>query len=110
MAEHKQVSAVAYALVFVALLVLATVSLLISFLHWQVWGTVVALTIAVVKALLVLFFFMSLVEQRFSNRVTVLVSVMFVSLLVGLVAADVATRHTFAARTEPAPNEGFYAR
>ena len=110
MSEHKHVSAVAYVLVFVALLVLATVSLLLSMLHWPVWGTVVALAIAVVKALLVLFFFMHLVEQRFSNRVTVLVSVMFVSLLVGLTAADVASRHTFAARTEPAPDEAFYAR
>ncbi len=110
MAEHKHTSGVAYVLVFVALLVLATVSLLLSMLHWPVWGTIVALGIAVVKALLVLFFFMHLVEQRFTNRVTVLVSVLFVSLLVGLTAADVATRHTFAARTEPAPDEAFYGR
>ena len=34
----------------------------------------------------------------------------FVGLLVGLTTADVATRHTFAARTEPAPNEAFYGR
>ena len=110
MSEHEHVSGVAYVATFVGLLVLATVSLLVSFLHWPVWGTVVALAIAAIKAVLVLFFFMHLVEQRFSNRLAVLVSVLFVGLLVGLISADVATRHTIAARTEPAPNEAFYGR
>lgn len=110
MAKKKHVSGVAYVATFVGLLLLATVSLLLSFLHWPVWGTVVALGIAAVKAILVLFFFMHLVEQRFSNRMAVLVSVLFVGLLVGLTTADVATRHTFAARTEPAPDEAFYGR
>ena len=110
MAEKKQVGAMAYVATFVALLVLATVSLSFSFLHWQTWGLVLSLTIAVVKGLLVLFLFMHLIEQRFSNRMTVLASVGFVCLLVGLTAADVATRHTFAARTRPAPDEAFYGR
>jgi cytochrome c oxidase subunit 4 len=110
MGAHKHVSGAAYVVTFVALLVLATVSLLLSMLHWPVWGTVVALVIAVVKALLVVFFFMHLVEQRFSNRLAVLVSILFVTLLVGLTSADVATRHTFAQRTEPSPNEAFYGR
>ena len=110
MSEKKHVGAVAYVVTFVGLLALATLSLLLSFLHWPVWGTVVALAIAGVKAILVLFFFMHLVEQRFTNRMAVLVSVLFVGLLVGLTSADVATRHTIAARTEPAPNEAFYGR
>jgi cytochrome c oxidase subunit 4 len=110
MSEHKHVSGVDYVFTFIGLIVLATVSLLISFLHWPVWGTVIALGIAVIKALLVAFFFMHLAEQRFTNRATVVVSVLFVSLLVGLMAADVATRHTLAARVEPAPSEAFYGR
>lgn len=110
MAEHKHVGGLTYVVTFVALLVLATVSLLLSLLHWPVWGLVVALVIAVAKALLVLFLFMHLIEQRFSNRMTMVASVLFVCLLVGLTAADVATRHTFAARTQPAPNEAFYGR
>ena len=108
--ENKHVSGLAYVLVFVALVVLAAVSLFISFLHWPVWGTVVALSIAVIKALLVVFFFMHLVEQRFSNRAAVLVSVMFVCLLVGLTAADVATRHTFPSHNAPPPDDAFYGR
>jgi cytochrome c oxidase subunit IV len=110
MTEADHVSGVGYVVTFVALVVLASVSLLLSMLHWPVWGLVIALGIAVVKALLVLFLFMHLVEQRFSNRVTVLAGVMFVALLVGLTAADVATRHTFAARTRPPPDEAFYNR
>ena len=110
MSAQKQVGGVAYVATFIGLMVLATASLLLSFLHWPVWGVIVALSIAVVKALLVLFVFMHLVEQRFSNRMTVVASVLFVSLLVGLTAADVATRHTFAAQTRPAPNEAFYDR
>jgi cytochrome c oxidase subunit 4 len=110
MAEKKHVTGLTYVVTFVGLLVLATVSLLLSFLHWPVWGTIVALGIAGIKAILVLFFFMHLVEQRFTNRMAVLVSVLFVGLLVGLTTADVATRHTLAARTEPAPNEAFYGR
>ena len=79
MSEHKHVSGIGYVFTFIGLIVLATVSLLISFLHWPVWGTVIALGIAVIKALLVAFFFMHLAEQRFTNRATVLVSVLFVS-------------------------------
>lgn len=110
MSKGNEVGAVTYVGTFVGLLLLATVSLLLSFLHWKVGGLVVSLGIAVVKALLVLFFFMHLVEQRFTNRMTMLVGLMFVSLLVGLTAADVATRHTFADCTRPSPDEPFYSR
>ena len=110
MAVHKHVTGVGYVATFVALLVLATLSLLLSYLPSEGWDLTVSLVIAVAKAMLVLFFFMHLVEQRFSNRATVLVSLLFVGLLVGLTAADVATRRTFPARVEPPINEAFYSR
>jgi cytochrome c oxidase subunit 4 len=110
MSEGTKVGAVAYVGTFAGLLLLATASLLLSFLHWKVGGLVVSLGIAALKALLVLFFFMHLAEQRFTNRMTMLVGVMFVGLLVGLTVADVATRHTFADRTKPSPDEPFYSR
>jgi caa(3)-type oxidase subunit IV len=110
MSTHKQVGLAGYAWTFVALVGLATASLLLSFLHWKTGGVVVALTIAFVKAALVLFFFMGLAEQRFSNRFTMLVAVLFVSLLVGLTAADVASRHTFPMRPAPPATESFYRR
>src|SRR5579883_634434 len=106
----KHVSGAAYSLTFVGLLVLATLSLLLSFLHWSTGDLVVSLVIAAVKALLVLFFFMHLVEQRLTNRLAVLVAVGFAALLIGLTAADVASRHTFQAKMKPPQLDTFYVR
>jgi hypothetical protein len=53
---------------------------------------------------------MHLVEQRFSNRLTMLVSLLFIVLLVGLTVADVVTRQTFPAGSAPTANEAFYQR
>ena len=106
----KHVSMFAYVATFVGLLVLATLSLLLSFLHWPRGDLIVSLIIAGLKALLVLFFFMHLIEQRFTNRVTVLVSLGFAALLIGLTAADVATRDTSPAGDEPPRGDPFYVR
>lgn len=108
--SKKHVTGVGYVGTFIALLALATISLLLSYLHWGRGDLVVSLLIAVIKAGLVLFFFMHLIEQRFANRATVLVSLLFVALLVGLTSADVASRHTFPMRPEPPLQEPFYAR
>jgi cytochrome c oxidase subunit 4 len=99
-----------YVLTFVGLLALAVLSLFLSFLHWPRGDLVVSLLIALVKALLVLFFFMHLAEQRFSNRLVALVSALFVILLVGLAAADVVSRRTFPERPRPTIGEPFYRR
>jgi cytochrome c oxidase subunit 4 len=106
----KPVSGVVYTLTFLALLLLATLSLLLSFLHWPTGDLVISLVIAAAKALLVLFFFMHLVEHGFTVRLTVLVGVGFTALLIGLTAADVATRHTFPAHTERPASERFFVR
>jgi cytochrome c oxidase subunit 4 len=110
MAHAKHVSGVAYVLTFVGLLALATLSLLLSFLHWPTGDLVVSLVIAFVKMVLVLFFFMHLVEEPFSSRVVVLGSLMFVTLLVLLTTIDVHSRHTFPAGARPSPTQAFYAR
>jgi cytochrome c oxidase subunit 4 len=107
---ERQIGGAAYVLTFVALLVLATASLLLSFVQWPGGNLVVAVAIALGKALLVAFFFMHLAEQSFTSRMTMLVSVLFVALLVGLASADVATRHTLQARPEPAATQPFYTR
>jgi cytochrome c oxidase subunit 4 len=99
-----------YLLTFLALLFLATLSFLLSFLRWKTGDLVISLVIATAKALLVLFFFMHLVEQRFANRVVVLVSVMLMALLLALTAADVATRDTAQVRPLPSAGNGFYRR
>lgn len=110
MAHAKQVSGTAYVLTFVGLLALATLSLLLSFLHWPTGDLVISLVIAFAKMALVAFFFMGLVEEPFSSRLTVLMSIMFVALLVLLTSVDVHSRHTFPAREKPSPAESFYDR
>lgn len=107
---QKQVTAFGYVVTFVALLALATISLLLSFLHGERWNLPVALAIATLMATLVLFYFMHLIEQRFTHRFAMLLSLLFVGLIVGLTSADVATRHTLPARPEPAADEPFYTR
>ena len=108
--SERHITGIGYLLTFVALLVLATLSLGLSFLHWTTGDLVVSLVIAGVKALLVLWFFMHLAEQRFTNRLTVLVSVLFVALLVGLAAADVGSRRLFPKAPQPTADEQFYKR
>ena len=53
---------------------------------------------------------MHLIEQPFSSHMTMLVGLLFVALLVGLAAADVATRHTFPVRPAPTAGQSFYVR
>lgn len=61
----------------------------------------VALVISVVKTLFVLFVFMHLLEQRFANRLIVIVTFLFTVLLVLLMAADPLTRKTFPKTPDP---------
>ena len=102
-------SVAGYVGTYVALLVLAGASLLLSFVHWP-GGLVVSLSIAGVKALLVLWFFMHLGEQRFASGLAMLMALIFIGMLAGLAVADVATRHTFPARPRPDDGERFYRR
>jgi caa(3)-type oxidase subunit IV len=90
----------AYVATYLALLVLATLS-------WQVTGLPaaaglpLALAIGVVKALLVLFVFMHLIEERFSVKFAMLVALVMVSILVGLTVLDPLTRAPY----PPAPQQ-----
>jgi cytochrome c oxidase subunit IV len=61
----------------------------------------VALTISVVKTFIVLFIFMHLIEQRFANRLIVIVTFLFIVLMVALTAADPLTRTTFPRTPDP---------
>ena len=107
MENGKHVTAFGYVLTYLALIVLATVSLLLSFVHWPAGDLVLSLIIAAVKAVLVLWFFMHLYEQRFANRFVILVSFAFVGLLVSLVAIDVASRQTFPSGPSPSASEPY---
>lgn len=93
-AEHRHVSLIGYLATFAALVLLAVLSLALSFADLEAWAMPVAITIATIKALLVALVFMHLVEQPSANSFVVLSAVALVVLLVGLVVADVETRPT----------------
>ena len=91
MSEHVTSRKVYYA-VFAALLVLTYATVAVSKVDWGRFNTIVALTIAVMKAVLVVLFFM---HVRYSTRLTKLVVVggfVWLALLIGLTMADVVTR------------------
>ena len=90
MSEHVTSKKVYYA-VFAALLILTYATVAVSKVDWGRFNTIVALTIAVTKAVMVVLFFM---HVRYSTRLTKLVVGGFVwlALLIGLTMADVATR------------------
>src|SRR5262249_17429229 len=85
----------AHLLVWLALMILATLTLLLSGAHLGGLDVWFALAIAVVKTALVALFFMELVEHRFINSMVLIVSAGFIALLIGLSVADIATRRTF---------------
>src|SRR5215210_294510 len=92
MAEHHVTPVWLYLAVFFALLVLTGATVGVAYLDLGWANDVVALTIAVTKALLVLWFFMHL---RYSTRMTVLTAVagfFWLGILLVLTLSDYLTR------------------
>ena len=81
-----------YLFTLLALVGLSVLTFGLSFVHMGTWSLVVAMAIAAVKAALIALFFMHLREHGTSDRAAILLGVLFALLLVGFVAADVATR------------------
>jgi len=94
-AQMHHASSLRYVVVWLALVVLALLSYVLSRAHLGALDVFVALAIAVGKTVLVVLFFMELIEHRFANALVLIVSGGFIVLLVSLMVADVATRHTF---------------
>lgn len=74
------------------LVVLAAVSLALSFASLGPFEMPVALAIAVAKAVLVAIFFMELLEEGFLTRLIVATLVVWLALLLGFMVLDVLTR------------------
>jgi cytochrome c oxidase subunit 4 len=91
MSEHVTSRKVYYA-VFAALLLLTYATVAVSKIELGRFNTIVALTIAVTKAVMVVLFFM---HMRYSTRLTKLVvagGFVWLALLIGLTMADFLTR------------------
>jgi cytochrome c oxidase subunit 4 len=91
MSEHVTSRKVYYA-IFAALLALTYATVVVARIDLGRFNTIVALTIAVTKAILVVLFFMHI---RYSTRLTKLVVVggfVWLALLIGLTMLDVTTR------------------
>ncbi len=81
-----------YVLVFIALLGLTALTFGLSFLDLGVWNTVLSMTIGLIKSLLVVLWFMHMIEHRNSSRVAFAVAVGLLLCLVTFVVLDVRTR------------------
>lgn len=89
-----QVKLSTYIGTFAALVVLATISLLLTGLP-DTLAVTLSLCIAAVKAVAVLLFFMHLIEEPFSYRFVMLVSALLVTVFIVLTTLDPVTRAPF---------------
>lgn len=73
---------------FIGLVVLTALSFALSLTHLGAWEIPVALTIAVLKSVLVVVFFMHLLEEGITPLLALLAGLFFVMFLAGYVAMD----------------------
>jgi cytochrome c oxidase subunit 4 len=81
-----------YVVTFAALLALTAATLVLSFAPLGAFHIPVALAIAVAKSVLIALVFMHLAEQRHSNAVAFLISVVMAAVFIGLAVLDVVSR------------------
>ncbi len=91
MSEHVT-SPKTYLLVFLALMVLTAVTVAVAFLHLGPFNDVVALTIAVTKASLVVLIFMHVRYSTPFTKLVVISGFLWLGFLIALTLADYFTR------------------
>jgi cytochrome c oxidase subunit 4 len=92
MTEHAHPTVKTFVAVWASLLVLTGLTVFAATLELGPFNAVVALTIATIKALLVLLFFMELRYSTALTKVAVIAAVFFLMLLCGLTLSDYLTR------------------
>ena len=90
--EHHIVSPKIYAAIFLALLVLTTLTVVASFVEMGVFNPIVALAIAVIKAMLVVLFFMHVKYSTKLTKLTVGAGLFTFFVLISLTLTDYFTR------------------
>ena len=91
MAEHTT-SLRTYILIFLALMALTVVTVLVAFQDLGAWNDVVALAIAVLKATLVVLFFMHVYHSSRVTKIVVVSGLLWLALLIGLTLSDYLSR------------------
>ena len=91
MTEHIT-SVRTYILVFIALMVLTAITVLVAFQDFGPWNDVVALTIAVIKASLVVLFFMHIYHSTRLSKLVVVSGLVWLFILIGLTLSDYLSR------------------
>jgi cytochrome c oxidase subunit 4 len=81
-----------YLLVFAALMVFTTVTVAVAFLDLGIFNDVVALTIAVVKAVLVVLFFMHVLHSSRMTKLSIVAGFLWLAILIGLTLSDYLSR------------------
>ncbi|WP_437933181.1 cytochrome C oxidase subunit IV family protein [Sorangium sp. So ce341] len=100
----KHLSSRTYVIVWLVLMALTLASYLLSLAHLGRADVVAALLIATAKTVLVLLFFMHLIEQRFANALPMIVAALLLGLLLTLMLTDVSRRETISrGPVPPAP-------
>ena len=90
--EHHIVSPKVYLGIFIALLVLTTLTVLASYVEMGVFHPIVALAIAVLKAVLVVLFFMHVKYSTKLTKLTVGAGLFTFLVLIGMTLTDYITR------------------
>ena len=91
MSEHIT-SVRTYVLIFLALMVLTTVTVAVAFLDLGAFNDVVALAIAVLKMCLVILFFMQVRYSSRLSKLTVVAGFLWLAILIGITLSDYFTR------------------
>jgi cytochrome c oxidase subunit IV len=93
MKEEPIVPIRTYTVVFLALLILAALTTAVAYVDLGFFNTVIAMSIATAKMLLVALFFMHLRYNSGLSRIASIVGLFWLALLVALSLADTVTRH-----------------
>jgi cytochrome c oxidase subunit 4 len=90
--EQHVISVKVYVAIFLALLVMTALTIRIAFIDLGPLNTIVAMTIAVIKAMLVILYFMHLRYSSQLVKIFVAGGFVWLAILIGLTVSDYASR------------------
>jgi cytochrome c oxidase subunit 4 len=91
--EHSHPTVGLYLVIITTLFVLTVATYLVARIDLGIWNPVVALTIAVIKATLVILFFMHVYYSNKLTKVTVVAGFFWLMILITLSLSDYASRY-----------------